>query len=301
MAFGFLVGFGLIVAETKTQGQIGPGDLLQIRVAHAPEISEKPVRLDAEGFIVLPLAGRVKAAGSVDALTVELEHRLGEFLKNPEVSIEVVETKSKAVAVLGAVKTPGNIQIVNQTRLLEVITQAGGLEADAGYAVRVSRRVSDGIFGAGVKTSQADGYAVAEIRVADLMNGVRPEHNIAVQAGDVVTVPRAQLIYVVGEVRRAGGFPLRERETLSVLQALSLAEGLSATAATGNAKIIRPVNGERQEIAVNVGRILSGKDKDLAMRPEDVLFVPSSAAKKAFTRGLDTALQMGTGVVVWRR
>jgi polysaccharide biosynthesis/export protein len=282
--------------------QLGPGDLLQIRVAHSPDMSEKPVRLDGQGFVTLPMLGRVQAAGSVETLTTELTRRLQPYFKNPEVSIEILETKSKPVAVLGAVKAPGSYQIVNRPRLLDLITQAGGLDPDAGYSVRISRRREMGGFPVGlVKVVESDGYNVAEIQVTDLITGARPEQNIPILAEDVITVPRAQLIYVVGEVRRAGGFPLRDKETLSVLKVLSLAEGLSTTAATGRARIIRGKEGNREEIAVNVGRILSGKDADQPMQPEDILFIPSSTAKKALTRGLDTALQMGTGVVVWRR
>ena len=104
-----------------------------------------------------------------------------------------------------------------------------------------------------VRVVESDLYAVAEIGIAGLMTGSQPEQNVPIFAEDVITVPRAQLVYVVGEVRRAGGFPLREKETLSVLQALSLAEGFGTAAATGKAKIIRARDGGREEIAVNVG------------------------------------------------
>jgi polysaccharide biosynthesis/export protein len=293
---------GAVPATNAEPVQLGPGDLLQIRVAHAPELSEKPVRLDGQGFVMLPMLGRVQAAGSVEALTAELSHRLLAYFKDPEVTIELLETKSKPASVLGAVKAPGNYQILNRARLLDLITQAGGLDADAGFSVRISRRREMGAFpAAAVKVVETGAYNVAEIQITDLITGARPEQNIPIVAEDVITVPRAQLIYVVGEVRRAGGFPLRDRETLSVLKALSLAEGLGAAAATGNARIIRGKEGKREEIAVNVGRILSGKEADQPMQPDDILFVPSSTAKKALTRGLDTALQMGTGVVIWRR
>jgi polysaccharide export outer membrane protein len=121
--------------------------------------------------------------------------------------------------------------------------------------------------------------------------------------GDVITVPRAKLVYVIGEVHKAGGFVLRERQSISVLQALSMAEGLTQTAGSKNAKILRPVEGtdRKDEIAVNVHDILAGKSPDLSLLPNDVLFIPTSASKSAALRGIETAIQMGTGVVIWRR
>jgi polysaccharide export outer membrane protein len=146
-----------------------------------------------------------------------------------------------------------------------------------------------------------DSYS-AQISLPDLVEGRHPEANIAILPHDVITVPRAKLVYVIGEVRKSGGFALRERENISVLQAISLAEGLTTTAGSRHAKIIRPMEdgSAKSELAVDVRSILAGKSPDIPLHPNDILFVPNSAAKNATMRGIESAIQMGTGIVIWR-
>jgi polysaccharide export outer membrane protein len=118
-----------------------------------------------------------------------------------------------------------------------------------------------------------------------------------------VSVPRAEMVYVIGRVQHAGGYILRERETLSVLQVLSLAGGLDTTAAPKDTRILRPVAGSpnRMEIPLNLSKIMSGQAEDLGLRPEDILFIPTSMPKKAFARAAEAALQISTGLVLYRR
>jgi polysaccharide export outer membrane protein len=108
---------------------------------------------------------------------------------------------------------------------------------------------------------------------------------------------------VIGEVAKPGGFVLNERETMSVLQAMSLAGGLSRVAAPSQARILRdsPGNPRRQEVPVDVKRILAGKDTDVVLQPDDILFIPNSSAKSAALRAVEAAITVGTGVVIWRR
>jgi polysaccharide export outer membrane protein len=135
------------------------------------------------------------------------------------------------------------------------------------------------------------------------MQATNPNENIPILPHDVISVPVAELVYVIGEVRKSGGFILKEQETLSVLQALSLAEGLAPTAAANRAKILRPSGHSqaRTEIAVDVKRLLSGQTEDIPLQANDILFIPNSAAKKALVRSLETGLQIVTGVAVYRR
>lgn len=256
-------------------------------------------------MIQLPLLGRIRAAGQTPAsLADAVRSGLDEYFKNPEVSIEIVELKSHPVSVIGAVKTPGVYQIQGTKRLLEVISLAGGIEQDAGYAVRVSRQRTAGPLPLpSAQVRETGDLQVGEIAVADLIEARRPEDNIPILPQDVISIPRAKLIYVMGDVKKAGGFPLREREHMSVLQALSLAEGLSPTAASRNGKIIRPETDgvRREEVAVNVRDILTGKLPDQPLRPDEILFIPGSKSKSVLMRGVEAAIYMGTGVVIWRR
>jgi len=111
------------------------------------------------------------------------------------------------------------------------------------------------------------------------------------------------MVYVVGQVSRAGGFVLHENETISALQALSLAGGLDRTASPKNARILRSAGNaaSRTEIAINLNKILQGRSPDVPMQPNDILFVPASGSKKVAVRALEAAIQVGTGIAIWRR
>jgi polysaccharide biosynthesis/export protein len=126
--------------------------------------------------------------------------------------------------------------------------------------------------------------------------------NLVIHSGDVVTIPRAKLVYVIGQVRKPGGFVLRDPREMSVLKALSMAEGLMPNAALGNARILRQTepHAQRKEIFVDVKAILAGKSADQELLPDDVLLVPTSTAKTVAMRLLETGIQMGTGLVIWR-
>jgi polysaccharide export outer membrane protein len=203
---------------------------------------------------------------------------------------------------MGAVKRPGVYQLPAPKRLLEVLAGAGGVDESAGSVININRPRSEGPIEID-RTVETSGYYTAQVSLPELVEGSHPESNILIKAHDVVTVPRAKLVYVIGEVRRSGGFVLRERENMSVLQAISMAEGLTQTAGSKNAKILRSSadGGPKTEIPVNVRNILAGKAVDIPLRPNDILFVPNSAAKNATLRGIESAIQIGTGVVIWHR
>jgi len=284
---------------------LGPDDQLIIRALEAEEISEKPVRVDLSGYIRLPLVGRVKAEGlTVEELEAEITTRLEEFIKEPQVAISITEFRSQPVSVIGAVKQPGVHQLEGRKTLIEMLSLAGGLDADAGNAAKITRRLEYGrIPIANAKDDPTGQFSVAEVELDPVMRAQNPEENVLIQPFDVISVPRAELVYVIGQVKKAGGFVLRERESMTVLQALAMAEGLDRVSAPQAAKILRqaPGGGQRTEIAVNVKKILEGKADDVAMQPQDILFVPVNAAKSAALRAVEAAIQVGTGVVVYRR
>ena len=139
------------------------------------------------------------------------------------------------------------------------------------------------------------------MQVRDLLSATNPTENILIRPHDVITVPVAEMVYVVGAVKKPGSFTLNERESVSVLQALSMAEGLGVTPKAQDSKILRavPGNGERREIPVDLKKVMAGKAEDMALRANDILFVPDSTAKKAGVRALEAAIQTVTGVVIW--
>jgi len=204
------------------------------------------------------------------------------------------------VSVFGYVGSPGVIQLEGRKSLIEVLAQAGGLKNEAGSRIKITRKREWGTIPLTSAKTEGD-VTVAEINIRGIENATSPEDNIAILPNDVITVPRADIVYVMGEVRRAGGFTLNDRRTISLLELLARAEGTSATAALKYSKIIRPVpGGNRIEIAVNLKDVLKGKTKDIMLQPDDILLVPSSYAKNTFQRTLDTSIQTITALTIWR-
>jgi polysaccharide export outer membrane protein len=284
---------------------LGPGDQLSIWILGLPEISDKPTQVSEKGQVDLPVLGVLKASGiTLGQFRTELIEKAREYVRTPQVSVTLSESKSRPVTVVGAVNTPGFHQLQGQKTLIEVLSVAGGLRSDAGNTIKITRKAEWGPLPVAGATEDKDaGVSVAEVRVHDLLEAKTPKNNIGIRPYDVITVPRADLVYVVGEVQKAGGFPLNERETITALQALALAGGLAATAAPSATRILREVPGDpsRQEMPVDLRKLLGGKRVDVPLRAGDILFIPNSTAKTAGKRALETAIQLGIGLAVFRR
>ena len=287
---------------------LGPDDQITVRVLDLDEISDKdgkPIRIDSRGNIVLPVAGRVHAAGlTVDQLEDAISGKLKAILQNPQTTVNVLEQRSQPVSVLGSVKTPGVHQIRGKKTLFEVLSLAGGLNPDAGNVVNITRRKSAGPLPLPNDTDDSSHeFRIASVSVRSVMDAKNPQENIVVMPEDVVSVPKGDLVYVIGAVKKSGGFILAEKEKISVLQALSLAEGLDRGASANKAKILRQVanSDNRAEIPVDLKLIMAGKQGDVSLRADDILFVPTIGPKNAAMRGLEAAIQIGTGVAIYRR
>lgn len=284
---------------------LGPDDVIAIRAVDADEISDKSIRIGPNGAINLPMVGRVQAGGlTAEELEKELVIRLKPFIRNPEVSVNVVELRSQPVSIIGAVAAPGVHQLQGRKTLVEILSLAGGARVDAGYSVKITRQKEWGpIPLPGAAMDPSGQFSVAEVNLKQIMEAKNPAENIFIMPNDVISVPRAEMIYVIGDVKKAGGFVLSDTSNMSVLQALSLASGLEKTAAGARAKILRASTSKdlkRTEIAVNLKNILEGKDQDVPMEHEDILFVPGNKTKAAAIRILESALQVGTGIAIYR-
>ena len=310
---------------------IGPDDVLEINVFEAQELNRE-VRVSASGEISLPLLGGVRAAGLTPReLEKSLEQSLRQkYMKDPHIGVFVREMQSHAVSVMGAVRKPGTFQISGSKTLLEVLSLAEGLAEDAGEEVTILRGAAQNHAAASISENpndasssapatrlQASGRATAaeaskdksavvpedvlQVNLKDLLDSTDPTHNPAVYPGDIVKVSRAGIVYVMGAVRRPGGFAMKTNERISVLQALALSEGLTKTAAKGSARIIRTSerDGTRTETHIDLGKILSGKSADPMLVPRDIVFVPDSAAKSTFSRGTEAAAQTLVGLLIF--
>jgi polysaccharide biosynthesis/export protein len=284
--------------DVRTSYILGAEDQIVIRALDVPDISDKPLRLDLSGDIKIPMVGRIHAGGlTSEQLEAELTKRLSVYLEKPDVAVTIAEFHSQPVSVIGEVNTPGVHQIEGRKTLVEILSQAGGLSANAGPSITITRRIEWGrIPVADAKDDPTGKFSVAEIELKPLINAKSPEKNIVIRPYDVISVPRAETVYVIGEVGKVGPLTLNERHTISVLQAISSSGGVLRTAATGNAKILRPVAGSPTwaEFPVDIKKILKGQAKDQTLVAGDILFVPDSTGKRVGLRALEAAIQMGT-------
>jgi len=308
---------------SDSESRIGPDDLLDITVFEAPDLN-RTLRVSANGEISFQLLGAIKAGGLTPRqLELILQESLRRtYMKDPHVGVFVRELQSHPVSVVGAVKRPGVFQIRGTKTVLELLSMAEGLADDAGDTVLVMRGASvshsNGKENEGTASPRAVPEAgatavariptddvpgeIVEINLKSLMDSVDPGFNLPIHPGDIVKVPRAGIVYVVGEVKKPGGFVLRNNENITVLQALALAEGLTRTSLKSQARIIRTdqATDKRIETPIDLGKILASKSSDTLLQPNDILFVPDSSAKSAFYRGAEAVLSTATGVAIYR-
>ncbi len=277
-----------MVLRTPPALRIGSGDLLQVSVYGAPDF-DKQVRVSDSGEISLPLLGGVKVDGlTINAAERLLEKRLndGAYFNNPQVSIFIKEYATQGISVLGEVQKPGIYPLLGQRNLLDAISAAGGTTPKAGEEVTITHR--------------SEPARPLTVRISS--SGLRLEEaaNFQVMPGDTIVVSKAGIVYVVGDVHLPGGF-IMDKSGFTVLQAIAMAQGTNPTASLNNAKIIRKTTQGPQETKLALKQILSAKAPDVALQPDDILFVPSSAAKSVARRGVEAVLQTATGVAIYRR
>lgn len=294
---------GVLSSEVRRY-PVGPGDELSVTVVGLKDLPDTPTRVSSDGEVDLPMIGRLRVLGmTLPQIQAALTDRLKSIMHEPEVSVRIVRYESQPVSVLGAVVNPGVHQVQGRRTLAEMLSLAGGLKPDAGYQIKITRLLKHGPLP--LPRSVVDptgGFSIGEVNAQDLLAGRVPQFNILIAPEDVISVPTAEMVYVLGLVRKPGGFTLKEKQTMTVLQALALAEGLEKTAAPGKARIIRPAAGETsKEVAVNLTAVMNGKQENLNLRANDILVVPDSLSKKVAIRALEAAVQAGTGIMIWRQ
>ncbi len=287
-----------------SQYVLGPDDQVSVLISDLEEINGRQFRIDKDGELELPLAGRVDASGkTVDQLGREIEQRLRRFVRNPSVVVSVTDFRSQPVSVIGAVGLPGMYQVQGCKTLLQILSLAGGLKPEAGDTIRVTRQLRWGRVPLPSAEKDSTGhFSIGSVNVKSIMDADKPEENIVIAPEDVISVPKAELVYVVGAVHKPGGFVLQD-ESISVLQVISLAEGPEKTAATKKAKIMRTIAGttDRAEIPVDLAKLLSGKTaSDPRLRANDILFVPDSAARSFGSKAMDAAITALAGAAIYR-
>lgn len=266
--------------------RISTGDLLELNIFDTPELSGK-LRVNAAGEVTVPVSGQVKVAGltaTEAAVAIEQSLREKDVLKYPHASIFIAEYATQGVTVTGEVKNPGIYPLLGNHTYMDLISAAGGVSAKGGKDVTI--------------THKADPEHPQVVKIDNRPGGVAA--NIDIQPGDTISVARAGVIYVVGDVSKPGGF-LIEDDQLTVLQALALAQGANKTAAQDKSRLIHEGATGREEANIPLKKILAGKATDPTLRDGDILFVPSSAAKNWGARSAEAAIALTTGMIVYGR
>jgi polysaccharide export outer membrane protein len=284
---------------------LGPEDVIGIEVFNLPELT-KTVRVANDGTISLPLIGRVQAADlTVEQLRKELADKWGEnYLQDPQVTVFVNEFKAKPVSVIGAVERPGLFPLTGRRTLIEVLSMAGGFgkrgSSSAGRTVLVTRKSGFG------DLQPVDGMHIRgpdqiEIDLNRLLYTRDEGLNIEMKPSDIISVSKAEVVYVTGAVKQPGGFVLEDRPTMTVLQAIAMAQGFTPTSARKAARILRTnQDGSKTEVPINLSKIIKGKAQDATLVANDILFVPDSKQKMVGQRATEIAIGTITAWLIWK-
>ena len=264
--------------------KLGANDLVAVSVYDAPEMT-RTLRVDAEGSISLPLLKRIIPAEGL--LPHDLESSIAgalrdeQILVEPIVKVTVVEYYSRPISIVGAVRKPVTFQAVGKVTLLEAIARAEGLSPEAGLEILVSRPLE----------------AVLRIPVKSLIDEADPEVNLTLVGGEEIRVPEAGKIYVVGNVKKPGAFPVRDSADTSVLKALALADGL-APYASRQAYIYRrePSGAAKKEIEIELEKIMKRKSPDVQLEANDILYIPDNSRKRATMTALEKFILTGSAL-----
>lgn len=295
---------GVPPAQVHSGYVLGPGDQVSVTVTELPEFGGRSYRIDDDGTLSLPLLGRVQAGGQTLAqFEAQLNTALQALVRTPHVTANLTEARPQPVSVMGEVNSPGVQQVQGSKTLFDVIAAAGGLKTDAGDEITITRHDPEGPLNIpGERRDPSGDRSTAIVKVHDVTELRDPKSNILIRPHDEVSVSRAPLLYVIGNVRKPGGFTLRQGQPISALEAISMAEGLAPNANAGNARILRRESEQspREPIPVDLKKIMAGKGKDVPLYPDDVLFVPDDTTRRVTTRVLEVSLATLSGLVIWR-
>ena len=282
-------------AQQDDRYRIGPSDVLDIRIHNRPQISREAVRVEGNGMIRMPLIeSEIQAACLTEGeLAKEIATRYVKYYRNLQVDVFIKEYHSKQVAIIVAVNDQSRFKLQRRVRLLELLTYAKGPSTKAGQTVNIVHSTA----ASPCKQQQDENADVASVfssyKLSDVLRG-DPAANPYLEAGDIVTVPEADQVYVVGNVFMPLTIPLREPVTLT--RAIAMAGGLKQDTKKDKIRVLRQEPGAttRKEITVDLSAIEKKRSEDLALLPNDIVDVPTSAGK-SFLRSLVQGVVPGVG------
>ena len=263
-------------SQSPERYRIGAGDVLDIRIYNRPQLSRDAVRVEGNGMIRMPLIdGEIQAACKTEGeLAKEISTRYARYYRNLPVDVFIKEYRAREVALIGAVTEQGRYQMQRRIRLLELLTFAKGPSDKAGQTINIVRAPRQDICAADPKQNDDGGFIT--LKLNDTLRGDE-QANPFVEPGDIVTIPEADQIYVVGNVYSPKSVPLKEPITVS--RAIAMAGGPLRDSKTDRVHIVRQQPGGQTEMYVNLSAIARKKETDLLLQPNDIVEVPESTGK----------------------
>jgi polysaccharide export outer membrane protein len=266
--------------------RIGPGDVLDIRILNRPNLSREAVRVEGSGMIRMPLIDtEIQAACKTEGeLAREITTKYTKFYRNPQVDVFIKEYHSRQVAIIGAVNEQSRFELQRRVRLLDLLTYAKGPTPKAGQTINIVHSPPTLICQKAESETADTRSALSSYRLSETLQGY-PQANPFIEPGDVVTLPEANQVYVVGNVFTPISIPLREPLTLS--RAVAMAGGVKQDSKKDKVRIVRqqPGTSTSQEIVVDLSAIEKKQAEDIALMPNDIIDVPVSGGK-SFMRTL---------------
>lgn len=284
--------FGMLLSVTPLKASesllIGPGDQLHVQVADTPEMDQHP-RVTDSGEVPIEAVGNVKVAGLIPADAAKaIQDQLvaAHYMRHPTVLVTIEQFATQTVSVLGEVRTPGAVPITTPRSILDVLALAGGLTQTADRNIVIQRR---GDAGTRVHYNYSNNADAAVDR------------QVLVNPGDTVLVPKAGIVYILGNVNRPGGYPMTNNESkMTMLEALALAGGVSNSAKQSAARLIRQDgSGSYSDRKLSVGDLQEGKIPDIAMQPGDVIYVPFSFGRNLAVMGAGNIAAAATSAAIY--
>jgi polysaccharide export outer membrane protein len=289
---------GRAAGEVQPAEALGADDLLEITVPYCAELT-RTFRVGSDGRLALPLLSRklqvtgMKPDELASALEKELEH--DHILTSPTVSVSVLEYRSRPVSVMGAVVHPLTFQATGRTTLLDALARAGGMSNVAGGNIILTE------YAAGPNGANK----VNVIPAHGLLDEADPKYNIVLHGGEEIRVPEASKIFVTGNVRHPGMYPMQGDSDTTVMKAIALSQGLDSFSAHV-AYIYRRRNAsqDRDELSVPLSKIMSRKATDVALKPDDILYVPDAAGRRLTSHVISQIAGFGqaagSGMLIYR-
>jgi polysaccharide export outer membrane protein len=278
--------FGCSAAAVSQESLlIGPGDQLHVQVFDTPEMDQHPRVTDA-GTVPLLFVGNVQVGGltpgdaakAIESILVQKQYML-----HPHVQITIDEYANEEISVMGQVKDAGVYEITTPTPILSVLSMAGGLTDTADRHITIER------------------HGDANQRISYFFsNGAERamDQTIVVNPGDTVLVSKAPIVYILGDVARPGGYPIATNDgKLSILQAVTMAGAANHTAILSKARLIRRTPSGTQDMQIDLASIEKGKQADIDMHEDDILFLPFSWMKNAVLASSSIATSAGSALI----